>query len=108
MRQYTGIFTSLIALFMAGCATKGESTNNTELKILPVTVLGTKDTILHRSYVTDIQAVQNVEIRARVNGFLDKIYIDEGQEVKKDNYFLVSVTLNTAQNWPKPKPYSVV
>ncbi|MEC5146634.1 efflux RND transporter periplasmic adaptor subunit [Chitinophaga sp. 212800010-3] len=83
MRQYTGILTSLIALFMAGCATRGESTNKEELKTLPVTTLVTKDTLLHRSYVTDIQAVQNVEIRARVNGFLDKIYIDEGQEVKK-------------------------
>lgn len=83
MRQYTGIFTSLIALFMAGCATKGESTNKEGLKSLPVTTLVTKDTLLHRSYVADIQAVQNVEIRARVNGFLDKIYIDEGQEVKK-------------------------
>lgn len=83
MHQYTGILTSLIALFMAGCATKGESTNKEDLKSLPVTTLVTKDTLLHRSYVTDIQAVQNVEIRARVNGFLDKIYIDEGQEVKK-------------------------
>lgn len=62
---------------------QGESTNKEELKTLPVTTLVTKDTLLHRSYVTDIQAVQNVEIRARVNGFLDKIYIDEGQEVKK-------------------------
>mgnify|MGYP001555597296 CR=1 FL=1 len=83
MRQYTGIFTSLIALFMAGCATKGEGTHKEGLKSLPVTTLVTKDTLLHRSYVADIQAVQNVEIRARVNGFLDKIYIDEGKEVKK-------------------------
>ncbi|NLR61297.1 efflux RND transporter periplasmic adaptor subunit [Chitinophaga polysaccharea] len=83
MRHYTGILTSLTALFMAGCATKGESTNKEALKSLPVTTLVTKDTTLHRSYVTDIQAVQNVEIRARVNGFLDKIFVDEGQEVKK-------------------------
>ncbi|WP_143306978.1 efflux RND transporter periplasmic adaptor subunit [Chitinophaga vietnamensis] len=83
MRQYTGIYTSLVALFMAACATKGESTNKEELKLLPVTTLITTDTVLHRSYVADIQAVQNVEIRARVSGFLDKIYVDEGQEVKK-------------------------
>ncbi|NSL90595.1 efflux RND transporter periplasmic adaptor subunit [Chitinophaga sp. Mgbs1] len=83
MRQYTGIYIPLLALFMAGCATKGESTGKEDLKSLPVTRLIAKDTTLHRSYVTDIQAVQNVEIRARVNGFLDKIYVDEGQEVKK-------------------------
>ncbi|WP_343743726.1 efflux RND transporter periplasmic adaptor subunit [Chitinophaga sp.] len=83
MRQNTGIYASLLALFVAGCVTKGESTGNEELKSLPVTSLVVKDTILHRTYVTDIQAVQNVEIRARVSGFLDKIYVDEGQEVKK-------------------------
>ncbi|WPP49464.1 efflux RND transporter periplasmic adaptor subunit [Catalinimonas niigatensis] len=42
-----------------------------------------KDTTLHYSYVADVQAVQNVELRARVQGFLEKVYVDEGQEVKK-------------------------
>ncbi|MEQ9443717.1 MAG: efflux RND transporter periplasmic adaptor subunit [Cyclobacteriaceae bacterium] len=42
-----------------------------------------KDTTLYREYVADIQAVQNVELRARVQGFLERIYVDEGQEVKK-------------------------
>jgi membrane fusion protein (multidrug efflux system) len=83
MYQYTGIVVSLAALFMAGCAAKGEQTTAEDLKVLPVTTLVTKDTSLDRSYVADIQAVQNVEIRARVNGFLDKIYVDEGQTVKK-------------------------
>ena len=41
------------------------------------------DTSLHQHYVADIQAVKNVEIRARVNGFLEKIYVDEGKPVKK-------------------------
>ncbi|HVI47081.1 MAG TPA: efflux RND transporter periplasmic adaptor subunit [Chitinophaga sp.] len=83
MRLYTGIYLSLSALFMAGCATKGESTNKEDLKPLPVTTLVAQDTLLYRAYVADIQAMQNVEIRARVGGFLDKIYVDEGQEVKK-------------------------
>jgi membrane fusion protein (multidrug efflux system) len=38
---------------------------------------------LYREYVADIQAVQNVELRARVQGFLERIYVDEGQRVKK-------------------------
>ena len=42
-----------------------------------------KDTVLQHEYVADIQAVQNVELRARVPGFLEKVYVDEGQEVKK-------------------------
>lgn len=50
---------------------------------LPVVEVIQKDTILQTDYVADIQAVQNVEIRARVQGFLEKILVDEGKEVKK-------------------------
>ncbi|AHM60370.1 RND family efflux transporter MFP subunit [Flammeovirgaceae bacterium 311] len=52
-------------------------------KALPVTQVIAKDTILHYEYVADIQAVRNVELRARVEGFLEKIYVDEGKVVKK-------------------------
>jgi RND family efflux transporter MFP subunit len=41
------------------------------------------DTTLSTDYVAEINAVQNVEIRARVKGYLDKIYIDEGKYVKQ-------------------------
>lgn len=51
--------------------------------VLPVTTLNTHKTELHRFYVGTIDAVQNVEIRARVQGYLEKIYVDEGKEVVK-------------------------
>jgi membrane fusion protein, multidrug efflux system len=50
---------------------------------LPVVEVIQKDTILQTDYVADIQAVKNVEVRARVQGFLEKIFVDEGHEVKK-------------------------
>lgn len=50
---------------------------------LPVVRLMARDTVLTREYVADIQAVRNVEVRARVQGFIEKIYADEGQAVKK-------------------------
>jgi len=56
---------------------------NAPPKVLPVTNVLMKDTNLYREYVADIQAVQNVELRARVQGFLERIYVDEGQSVKK-------------------------
>lgn len=73
-------------VLLAACSTKspGESSGtDTEPKVLPVTNVLVKDTNLYREYVADIQAVQNVELRARVQGFLEKIYVDEGQVVKK-------------------------
>lgn len=83
MRLIKWMYMSLPAFIVAGCAVKGEKKNENEIKVLPVTRLIEKDTMLYRSYVANIQAVQNVEIRARVTGFLEKIYVDEGQEVEK-------------------------
>ncbi|MDD2792164.1 MAG: efflux RND transporter periplasmic adaptor subunit [Sediminibacterium sp.] len=50
---------------------------------LPVIEVVVKDTTLNSEYVSDIQALKNVEIRTRVGGFLEKILVDEGHEVKK-------------------------
>lgn len=47
------------------------------------------DTTLSTDYVAEINAVQNVEIRARVKGYLDKIYIDEGKYVSQGQVLFV-------------------
>lgn len=80
-RNILGSF--LIGLVVAGisaCNGKKEEKKNL---VLPVVVLATKTTDLYKHYVGDLNAYQNVEIRARVQGYLDKIYVDEGKEVKK-------------------------
>jgi len=50
----------------------------------PVAQLTALDTVIVREYVSDIHAFRKTEIRARVHGYLEHIYVDEGQEVKKD------------------------
>jgi membrane fusion protein, multidrug efflux system len=73
-----------MTIALGGCITRGENVNNEkDLTSFPVLRLSLTDTILHRNYVADIEAVRNVEIRARVNGFLNKIYVDEGEHVKQ-------------------------
>jgi len=72
-----------IAVALTACAAKGGTDNKDTRSELPVIKLAQKDTVLYRDYVTDIQAVKNVEIRARVQGFLETIYVDEGQTVHK-------------------------
>lgn len=68
---------------LAACSSQPHKEKTVPPKVLPVTNVLVKDTHLYREYVADIQAVQNVELRARVQGFLEKIYVDEGQVVKK-------------------------
>jgi membrane fusion protein (multidrug efflux system) len=72
-----------LGLFIAlSCQPKVQ--NEEEIEQLPVITLTTQTVELKRNYVADIQAVKNVEIRNRVSGFLEAIYVDEGKEVKKD------------------------
>jgi membrane fusion protein (multidrug efflux system) len=40
------------------------------------------DTVFTKEYVAEIQSLQNVEIRAKVKGFIETISVDEGQSVK--------------------------
>ncbi|PWG79643.1 efflux RND transporter periplasmic adaptor subunit [Pararcticibacter amylolyticus] len=72
-----------IGIVMQGCSSSHGENSKKGTSVYPVTEIITKDTILQNSYVTGIEAVRNVEVRARVGGFLDGIYVDEGQEVKK-------------------------
>lgn len=67
---------------MASC---GVNNNKEEKKInaYPVVNVQQKDVELDQLYVSDIKAVQYVELRSRVSGYLDKILVDEGAFVKK-------------------------
>lgn len=42
-----------------------------------------KDTLVTREYVCQIHAIQHIELRALERGYLQQIYVDEGQYVKK-------------------------
>lgn len=81
-RRFLPILVFATIVFMA-CKDK-EKTGTAELiPSLPVVEVIQRDTILQTDYVADIQAVKNVEVRARVQGFLEKILVDEGNEVRK-------------------------
>jgi membrane fusion protein (multidrug efflux system) len=85
--NYSLIFNYLLAFIgagMAGCtAERKMAVESNADQEFPVIQIIAKDTVVHLEYVADIRAVQNVELRARVEGFLEKVYVDEGQEVKK-------------------------
>lgn len=88
MKVVDGIKVLVVSIILSACgsnqkAAEGNKTAQKELKKLPVTSLVTKDITLHHDYVADIQAIQNVEIRGRIQGYLEAIYVDEGQLVKK-------------------------
>lgn len=67
--------------FLSACGSKSDQ--KIELESFPVTSAVIMDTTTNIDYVTEISALQNVEIRARVKGFLEKFHVDEGSYVKE-------------------------
>lgn len=62
---------------------KTDEVKQEESKTLPVFTVNKKDTLVTHSYVTDIQAKKNIEIRSRMTGLIQSINVNEGQFVKK-------------------------
>lgn len=76
------MFISLCAVL---CTTSCDSKKEEKEKeiIFLVTSPLKKDTTITREYVCQIHAIQHIEVRALEKGYLEKIYVDEGQSVKK-------------------------
>lgn len=70
----------LATLFAVSCS-KDKKKNNQKEKEVPVLEIKEKDTLVNNQFVTDIQAKKNVEMRARIGGLIQHIYVNEGQFV---------------------------
>lgn len=71
-------------LSVSSCTVNSTEKNpEQETKLVPVTPIISLDTIIYNDYIADIQAVKNVELRSRLTGFLERIYVDEGATVRK-------------------------
>ncbi|MBC3787248.1 efflux RND transporter periplasmic adaptor subunit [Spirosoma utsteinense] len=77
------ILMSLCALlYVTGCSTKAEEKKEEEIKFLVTSPLQ-KDTLATKDYVCQVHSIQHIEVRALERGYLQKIFVDEGQYVKK-------------------------
>jgi len=79
MKQLHILF--LIASIVIGCRPKKEEKENTTQ--FTVTSPIEKDTTIVRKYVCQIHSIQHIEIKALEQGYIQKIFIDEGQVVPK-------------------------
>lgn len=75
----TGIYTCL--LFLLACSTDSKTEQKAEGKF-PITNPILIDTTYSKEYVATIQSLQNVELRARIKGYIEAIFVDEGKPVR--------------------------
>ena len=77
------MFISLAALLATmGCHSEKHEGEGEKVKFLVTSVLK-QDTLTIREYVSQIRAIQHIEVRALEKGYLEKIFVDEGQSVKQ-------------------------
>ncbi len=72
----------LTLLFSIGCNSEHESKHEEHGNFLVTSPLK-KDTTVIKEYVCQIHSIQHIELRALEKGYLQNIYVDEGQKVKK-------------------------
>lgn len=75
------LYASLGALIFGTSCTTEKEEPEAETKFLVTSPLQT-DTLLTKDYVCQINSISHIELRAQERGYLQKIYIDEGQFVK--------------------------
>ena len=93
-RTLAGAFASLVLL--VACGKKQEQAPQMGPMPFPVQTITQHDATVYEEYTENLEGQQNVEIRPKVSGFIQKIYVDEGQEVKKGQllFRLETQTLN--------------
>lgn len=74
---------SLVLIVSTVFSCSSEDKNKPEVTSLAVVQLQEQDIEDYEYYVADIQAVKNVEIRNKIAGFLEQIFVDEGKRVSK-------------------------
>lgn len=81
MKRIFIFMSSCVLLINASCESHHKE-HESEAKFL-VTSPIRKDTATAREYVCQIHSIQHIELRALERGYLENIYVDEGQAVKK-------------------------
>ena len=75
-----------LSVFLFSCGSKGSDANYPgaqQIAAYKVLTLQPRSATLNADYPASIQGLQNIEIRPKVDGFVQNIYVDEGSIVKK-------------------------
>jgi membrane fusion protein (multidrug efflux system) len=91
MNKSSLVWGTWLSILLISCSDKTvKNEEQTYLVVNPII----KDTTYERDYAATINSFQNVEIRSKVKGFVEDIYLDEGQKVKKGQ---ILFTLNSKE-----------
>jgi len=74
---------SALMLFATSCGNKENKSDQTSYQAYPTLIVSEQNAELSSTYPATIKGQEDIEIRPRIDGFIDAIYIDEGSVVRK-------------------------
>lgn len=88
MRKVTTLlFGMSLALALASCGNNEEAKKAAAAaaapQVYPIFTIQAQETELNTDYPATIEGIQNIEVRPKIDGFIQKILVDEGASVKK-------------------------
>lgn len=86
----------LSAVLFASC--DGNETQQEEVRPYPVVEVENRDVQAYQTYPTSIQGTNNNDIRAKIQGYISEVLIDEGQRVSKGQLMFRLETNSLSQN----------
>lgn len=81
MKQLVALSSLIFMLLCMSCHSENHEEN--ESFTLVVTSPLQQDTVINKEYVSQIHSFQHIELRALERGYLQRVYVDEGDFVKK-------------------------
>lgn len=85
-----------ILFIVAACGKKAEQAPAMGPMPFPVQTIAKQDAVVYDEYTANLEGEQNVDIRPKVSGYIQEIYVEEGQQVRKGQllFKLETQTLN--------------
>jgi membrane fusion protein (multidrug efflux system) len=84
---YTSLSVLLFAagnFFLVSCGNKNKTTTQTEqVKPYNILMVTPRKTVINSAFPATVQGQQNIEIRPKIDGYMQALYVDEGAVVKK-------------------------
>lgn len=76
-------FTALMFIGVICSCSESKRSNTSAKDSIPAIILTKTSIEVPKSYVADIQAVQFVEVKPKIEGYVQEIFVDEGAKVRK-------------------------
>ncbi|SFZ90481.1 membrane fusion protein, multidrug efflux system [Flaviramulus basaltis] len=100
INQYVVLALSITTLILSSCANKQENQQAAQRppSPFPVAQIQHKTVVGYETYPTNIEGIINSDVRAKVSGYIQKVFVDEGQKVRKGQALFKLETQSLSQD----------